>query len=136
MNTMTKLMLGLGLIFLSSCSKTMTFPLVGKVTTIEVVGPPASTFPFKSKVKKIINGSRVSKIVSFVDGHQSGWSSPDYHTMPAAGTTLVFYNGKTERRVFGIGTNFFSAHGKGDWVLKNVSQQEKQKLFGLIGSKN
>lgn len=126
---MKKLILGLGFIFLTSCSKTTVFPPLGKVTSIEIVGPTASTFPFKSKVRKITNGAHIAKIVSFVDSRQSGWHSP-YYTMPMAETILVFYNGKTKKRIFGIGTNFFSDQIK----LKNISRQEKQELLDLIGA--
>ncbi len=135
---MKKYLLGLSIVLLSSCSgsKTISFPALAQVTKIQIVGRNSTTYPFRSKVRWITNKSQISQIVTFVDKQQSGWSPPYLTSMPVSDIGLVFYSGKTEQRFFGVGSNFFSTHGKGDWVLKNTSEQERQELLTLIGSKN
>ena len=122
---------GLGLNYLLS-DKPTTLPPLGRVTIIKVVGPSANTFPFRSKVWNITDPNQISKIVAFVDKQQSDWYPPFLAPIPSSDIALVFYNGKKEKRVFGIGSQCFIAGSQSEPVCKGCSPQEKRELLQLI----
>lgn len=132
MKNVNRILFGLSVVSLPSCSKSTTFPELTQITKIQVVRREFKNSSTKANAKWITDKKKIASLVDFVNKHNSGWYSP-FDTMPMAqGAGLVFYQGQTEQRVLAIGSNFFSSRGQGKWVLKNASEQQKQELENLI----
>ncbi|HEX8464338.1 MAG TPA: hypothetical protein VF627_06950 [Abditibacterium sp.] len=132
---MKRLIIGLSVTLLSSCSTDgTTLPILTRVTKIQVVGQHSGSYPFKAKVKWITDKNKIAQILAVVNKQRTGWSSPNLTPMPFTDTAVVFYKGKIEQRVLGVGSDFFSTFGKKGGLLRNVSVQEKQELLSLIRS--
>jgi len=111
-----------------SCSKTTSFPPVGKVTKIEV------TNNMSTPLKKITEKNQIAKITAFVDKNSSGWGGfGDWAGVPVPKVVINFYDGEKFKGHFGVGANFFETQRNGDFMSQNASEGEREEFLNLIG---
>ena len=111
-----------------SCNKTSSFPLVGKVTRIEV------TNNMSVPLKKITDKNQISKISAFIDKNVSGWGSfGDWAGTPVPKVVANLYDGEKFKGHFGVGSNFFETQRNGDFMSKSASQSEIKEFLNVVG---
>jgi hypothetical protein len=104
-----------------------TFPLVGAVTEIRIVGRN------HEKLAAPISDRRlVSQIVAFVDTERQGWNAP-LGGIPVPTIVAEFYDGDIFKGHFGAGRNFFETQRVGGFFSKNANPDQVEQFLQLLG---
>jgi hypothetical protein len=70
----------------------------------------------------VTSPAAIAALVAFAESHGSGWNYPWY------GPPVDRFLGD-----FGMGTNFLSAQGCGDFQSRRIDKSERRRLIMLIG---
>lgn len=84
-----------------------------------------------SQTKEITNKSDIWNIVSFIDSHKNGWTTP-WYGVPVPALTLEFFDGNTFKGSFGAGVNFFETQREGELKSMGASTEELHDFLTLL----
>jgi len=108
----------------SSCSRSQPLPITGldRVTRIEVRERGTES-------QHVIDEPlRVARVVAALQTLASGWEKPSFTPLPVGNASAVFYRDTSFVGVIWLGSNFVSARGQGDGLVRHTSPTELETL--------
>lgn len=121
---MTRALCLLALLGISSCARSQPLPITGldHVTRIEVHERGAES-------RHVIDEPlRVARVVAALETLRSGWEKASFVPLAAGNASAVFYRDTSFVGVIWLGSNFVSARGNGDGLMRHASAKEIEML--------